>query len=89
MTTTARRRKDGISLSTTTAAAQSRPELRASGTTLVNVIRSEWTKLWSVRSTMWTILATMLVTWATLVALVNYLRRGVPATWEFAEDTRV
>jgi hypothetical protein len=23
----------------------------------------------------------MLVSWATLVALVNYLRRGVPATW--------
>ncbi len=30
-----------------------------------------------------------LVTWATLVALVNYLRRGVPATWEVAEGTRV
>ena len=29
-----------------------------------------------------------LVTWATLVALVNYLRRGVPATWEVAEGTR-
>ncbi len=31
----------------------------------------------------------VLVTWATLVALVNYLRRGVPATWEVAEGTRV
>ena len=30
----------------------------------------------------------VLVTWATLVALVNYLRRGVPATWEAAEGTR-
>ena len=30
-----------------------------------------------------------LVTWATLVALFNYLRRGVPATWEAAEGTRV
>jgi cellulose synthase/poly-beta-1,6-N-acetylglucosamine synthase-like glycosyltransferase len=30
----------------------------------------------------------VLVTWATLVALVNYLRRGVPATWEPAEGTR-
>ena len=29
-----------------------------------------------------------LVTWATVVALVNYLRRGVPATWEAAEGTR-
>ena len=30
-----------------------------------------------------------LVTLATLVALFNYLRRGVPATWEVAEGTRV
>ena len=30
----------------------------------------------------------LLVTWATLVALGNYLRRGVPATWEAAEGTR-
>ena len=29
-----------------------------------------------------------LVTWATVLALVNYLRRGVPATWEAAEGTR-
>ena len=29
-----------------------------------------------------------LVTWATFRALVNYLRRGVPATWEAAEGTR-
>ena len=29
-----------------------------------------------------------LVTWATVEALVNYLRRGVPATWEAAEGTR-
>jgi cellulose synthase/poly-beta-1,6-N-acetylglucosamine synthase-like glycosyltransferase len=30
----------------------------------------------------------VLVTWATVVALWNYLRRGVPATWEPAEGTR-
>jgi cellulose synthase/poly-beta-1,6-N-acetylglucosamine synthase-like glycosyltransferase len=30
----------------------------------------------------------VLVTWATLVALVNYIRRGVPTTWEAAEGTR-
>jgi cellulose synthase/poly-beta-1,6-N-acetylglucosamine synthase-like glycosyltransferase len=30
----------------------------------------------------------VLVTWATVVALVNYVRRGVPATWEVAEGTR-
>jgi cellulose synthase/poly-beta-1,6-N-acetylglucosamine synthase-like glycosyltransferase len=29
-----------------------------------------------------------LVSWATVVALWNYLRRGVPATWEAAEGTR-
>jgi cellulose synthase/poly-beta-1,6-N-acetylglucosamine synthase-like glycosyltransferase len=30
----------------------------------------------------------VLVTWATVVALWNYLRRGVPATWDAAEGTR-
>ena len=30
----------------------------------------------------------VLVTWATNVALWNYVRRGVPATWEAAEGTR-
>jgi cellulose synthase/poly-beta-1,6-N-acetylglucosamine synthase-like glycosyltransferase len=29
-----------------------------------------------------------LVTWATVVSLWNYLRRGVPATWEVPEGTR-
>jgi hypothetical protein len=29
-----------------------------------------------------------LVSWATTKALFNYLRRGVPATWEAAEGTR-
>jgi len=29
-----------------------------------------------------------LVTWATVQSLANYLRRGVPATWEAAEGTR-
>jgi cellulose synthase/poly-beta-1,6-N-acetylglucosamine synthase-like glycosyltransferase len=30
----------------------------------------------------------VLVTWATLVSLWNYARRGVPATWDIAEGTR-
>jgi len=30
----------------------------------------------------------VLVTWATLEALANYVRRGVPAVWEQAEGTR-
>ena len=31
----------------------------------------------------------VLVTWATNVALWNYLRRGVPATWSASEGTRL
>ena len=30
----------------------------------------------------------VLVTWATVQSLVNYLRRGVPTTWDAAEGTR-
>ncbi len=30
----------------------------------------------------------VLISWATVVALANYLRRGVPATWKVAEGTR-
>ena len=30
----------------------------------------------------------VLITWATVVALWNYVRRGVPSTWEIAEGTR-
>src|SRR3954452_6879326 len=30
----------------------------------------------------------VLITWATVVALWNYARRGVPATWDVAEGTR-
>ena len=30
----------------------------------------------------------VLVTWATVQSLANYLRTGVPATWEAAEGTR-
>lgn len=30
----------------------------------------------------------VLVTWATVVSLWNYLRRGVPTTWDVAEGTR-
>ncbi len=65
-------------MTTATIAVQSRPEIPAGGTTLVNVIRSEWTKLWSVRSTMWTILATMLVTWAFTVLIAW----GTVANWD-------
>ena len=39
-------------------------------TSLGHVIRSEWTKIWSVRSTMWTLIITVIVTvgFATLFA---------------------
>ena len=30
----------------------------------------------------------VLVTWATVASLFNYLRAGVPAVWEKAEGTR-
>ena len=31
----------------------------------------------------------LVVTWATFVSLVRYLRRGVPATWDAAAGTRI
>src|SRR3954453_8329860 len=65
-------------MTTATIGTQSRPEIRAGGTTLVNVIRSEWTKLWSVRSTMWTVLATMLATWA----FTGLIAWGTVANWD-------
>jgi len=54
-----------------------RPELHASGTTFPNVVRSEWVKLWSLRSTTWTLISTVVVTlsfttliaWGTTVSL--------------------
>ena len=36
----------------------------------------------------WYVRAGQEVTWATVVSLWNYLRRGVPATWDPAEGTR-
>jgi hypothetical protein len=30
----------------------------------------------------------VLITWATVASLINYLRTGVPAVWEKAEGTR-
>jgi ABC-2 type transport system permease protein len=55
---------------TTTVAQPTFKDLPASGTTFVNVLRSEWVKLWSVRSTAWTLFATTFVTlgFTTLIA---------------------
>lgn len=49
----------------------------STGTTFANVVRSEWTKLWSVRSTRWTLLATLLVS----VAFTTLFAWGTTANW--------
>ncbi len=49
----------------------------SSGTTFVNVVRSEWTKLWSVRSTRWTLLATVVVS----LGFTTLFAWGTTANW--------
>jgi ABC-2 type transport system permease protein len=49
----------------------------SSGTTFPNVVRSEWTKLWSVRSTRWTLLATISVS----LAFTTLFAWGQTANW--------
>lgn len=51
-------------MTTLEATAPSRVHLddRKANTSLIHVIRSEWTKIWSVRSTMWTLLSLVVVT---------------------------
>ena len=46
-------------MSSATIPAPARTSVPSRGTTVAGVIRSEWTKLWSVRSTRWTLLATV------------------------------
>ncbi len=46
-------------------------------TTFVNVLRSEWTKFWSVRSTFWTILAAIVVT----IGFSVLIAWGTVANW--------
>src|SRR3954463_4828506 len=65
-------------MTTATAPAGSQPSMQASGNTMLNVIRSEWTKLWSVRSTRWTLLSTILITWAFTVLIAW----GTVANWD-------
>lgn len=57
-------------MTTTTTPPLRRSALPAGGDTLPRVIRSEWTKLWSLRSTWWTLLIAFVVTigFATLVS---------------------
>ena len=53
-------------------------ELRASGTTFVNVLRSEWVKLWSLRSTPWTLVAMLFVT----LGITTLLCWATVANWD-------
>jgi ABC-type transport system involved in multi-copper enzyme maturation permease subunit len=59
-----------------TAVATDRPAARRSGVTQLNVVRSEWTKLWSLRSTRWSLLAAVVAMGAMgiLIALVQMSR---------------
>ena len=47
---------------------------------LANVVRSEWTKLWSVRSTMWTLLLVVVLT----VGFAALFTWGTESTWDEA-----
>jgi ABC-2 type transport system permease protein len=62
---------------TTMAPTLDQSSLPSSGTTFANVARSEWTKLWSVRSTRWTLLATFVVS----VAFTTLFAWGETANW--------
>lgn len=62
-------------MTTATAAA---PTLPAGSTSLLHVIRSEWTKLWSVRSTMWTLLVVFVLT----IGMGALFTWGTESTWE-------
>jgi ABC-2 type transport system permease protein len=63
---------------TTTLATSARTDLPAGGTTVANVLRSEWVKLWSLRSTTWTLIATFVVTvgFTTLISWANEASYG-------------
>ncbi len=52
--------------------------LPTGSTSLVNVIRSEWTKLWSVRSTVWTLVLVVVLT----IGLGALFTWGTESTWE-------
>ena len=61
----------------TVAAPAPSSSIPSSGTTFVNVVRSEWTKLWSVRSTRWTLLATIVVS----LGFTTLFAWGATANW--------
>lgn len=51
---------------------------RSSGTTFINVVRSEWTKFWSVRSTIWT----LAIGAAVIVGLAVLFAWGTNVSWD-------
>ncbi|NHC47560.1 ABC transporter permease subunit [Motilibacter aurantiacus] len=55
-----------------------RPQLPAGGATFGNVLRSEWLKLWSVRSTLWSVVVLVGVT----VGLTTLIAWGVAFSWD-------
>jgi ABC-2 type transport system permease protein len=68
-------------MSTGTISAAARSSVPSSGTTIANVLRAEWTKLWSVRSTRWTVLATVLVSWG----FTTLFAWGETANWSHVD----
>jgi ABC-2 type transport system permease protein len=64
-------------MTTMAPAALDQSSVPSSGTTFGNVARSEWTKLWSVRSTRWTLLATLVVS----VGFTTLFAWGETANW--------
>lgn len=61
-----------------TTATTAAPALPPGSTSLLHVVRSEWTKLWSVRSTMWTLLVVVVLT----IGLGALFTWGTESTWE-------
>jgi ABC-2 type transport system permease protein len=71
-----------------TAAASTRPRSPVAGNlTLTGVLRSEWTKLRSVRSTWWLLSATVILTVGVAVFVSPGALSGRPAPYTFARNT--
>lgn len=59
------------------------PTLPQGSTSLAHVVRSEWVKLWSVRSTMWTLLLVVILT----IGIGALFTWGTESTWEQAPES--
>lgn len=60
-----------------------RPAVQGAGTTFANVVRSEWTKVRSLRSTWWTVLAALVV----CIGLSLLIDWAIVANWDQASAT--